>query len=113
MYCWVTVHTVYLEKGTKLGTAMVADINVEPKGDPNVSALSSLGERKETTEVDGLPMHLVPLVTDTQLEKEPEKEKLAKLLGEYAHVFIAPGESLGRTDTVQHTIDTGENAPFK
>ena len=52
------------------------------------------------------------LDTDSALTKE-EKSMLRQFLKKNAKTFAANPSRPGRTSKVQHTIDTGENAPFR
>ena len=40
-----------------------------------------------------------------------ERRKLEKVVGDYAGVFSVSGSPLGKTDVVNHQIDTGDSAP--
>ena len=128
--CNMTHDTVYLEKGTRFGTVTYADV-VGRADSPEVekaarraagigcletAAATVMKQEAETTPVDsqwGLPVHLLPLVMDSHLDTEEEREALANLLSENADVFSAPGQPLGRTDRVTHHIDTGSSQPVR
>ena len=49
----------------------------------------------------------------TQNLDEDQKPHIEKLLDKYADVFVGEDGKLGRTDILQHVIDTGDNPPFK
>lgn len=53
----------------------------------------------------------IPLLVETA---KPTVNKLTVLLDKYADVFVNnPGEPLGRTNEVEHCIDTGDSQPVK
>ena len=45
--------------------------------------------------------------------QDREKQQLAELLTKYQDVFLKSADDLGRTDKVQHIIDTGNANPIK
>ena len=126
----MTFEEVYIEKGTTFGEVTYADV-VGRADSPEVELAvqraaelgaldsaarlavlqGSLGAENESRE--GLPLHLLPLVTDSHLETDKEKDELAQLLCDNADIFSAPNEPLGRTDRVTHRIDTGSSPPLR
>ena len=118
--CWTVVpvcnssaEVIVLEGGTPVGSisrtggpvttgdskAMVASIGLPlSKVDPGAP-----GE---------LPAHLLSLISESDL---PDREVPGAIetLSYNREVFAAPGEPLGRTDRVQHKVDTGDNRPVK
>jgi hypothetical protein len=60
-----------------------------------------------------LPQELLVLIEKVPGEMTSEREKLKELVTEYRDVFAVKGETLGKTEIVRHTIDTGENRPVK
>ena len=94
---------VYLQKGTELGRVILAEavtssiLNLPESN----SAGSDLGEG------------LQKLLDETDIINMEQKEGLERLLEKYGRAFARPGEPLGRTDKVLHTIQTGTAEPFK
>ena len=61
-----------------------------------------------------LPQELMALVSKAEAAvDDSERAKLSQLLMENQDVFATQGQPLGRTDLVQHDIQTGEAAPIK
>ena len=68
---------------------------------------------KQTTATE-LPEHLKPLVEKASDSlTDEQKQSLTDLLIQYGDIFVGPDGKVGRTDIVKHTIDTGDNHPFK
>ena len=128
--CNPTSSAVYLQKGTPFGTVTLADVNGmadSPEVEravkraarngclETVAATVVLQQPEVSPEGQewGLPLHLLPLVTDSHLSTDEEREELARLLQENSDVFAAPNQPLGRTDHVSHTIDTGTSPPIR
>ena len=128
--CNLSYDTVYLEKGTVFGEVTYADVvgradSQEVERAARRAARNGVLECAATTVINqgldapsedsqwGLPIHLLPLVTDSHLETEEERTLLAQTLCENADVFSAPGKPLGRTDRVTHRIDTGSSEPIR
>ncbi|CAG2188088.1 unnamed protein product [Mytilus edulis] len=44
---------------------------------------------------------------------DEQKQKVEKLLDKYSDIFLDKGGKLGRTDILQHVIDTGDSPPIK
>jgi len=63
----------------------------------------------------GVPDHLIDLFVDSieELGTEAEIERLANFLKEYQDVFATESGDLGRTDIVQHRINTGDSQPIR
>ena len=128
--CNPTPSTIYLEKGTEFGTVTWADVNGradspeveaavrraarEGSLDERVAAVAQQGRDGPVEDTPwGLPLHLIPLVTNCHLKSEEGKEELAKMLQDNTDVFATPGEPLGSTDRVTHRIDTGNSHPVR
>ncbi|KAK3587524.1 hypothetical protein CHS0354_004807 [Potamilus streckersoni] len=63
----------------------------------------------EIPAMDQLPDHLKDMFERSSTELEPdEKETFAKLLLKYQNIFSKTPEDLGKTDRVQHRINTGQ-----
>lgn len=61
-----------------------------------------------------LPEHLQPLLANVNSDlSDSEKERIKELLCEFSDVFVGPDGSFGKTNVVEHRIDTGEHAPIK
>lgn len=128
--CNPTHNPVYLEKGTVFGTVTWADVNgradsleVE-RAAKRAAHIGSLefaataivqqgdGDPPETNQW-GLPLHLLPLITDCHLKSEEGRLELAELLRDSTDVFAVPGAPLGKTERVTHKIDTGNAQPIR
>lgn len=67
-----------------------------------------------TDTTSGLPEHLVDLMTRSTKHLDLEETlKLKKLLIKFQSVFATSSDDLGRTDLVQHTINTGPANPIR
>uniref|UniRef100_A0A8W8M469 C2H2-type domain-containing protein n=1 Tax=Magallana gigas TaxID=29159 RepID=A0A8W8M469_MAGGI len=67
-----------------------------------------------TNTTSGLPEHLVDLMTRSTKHLDFEESlKLKKLLIKFQSVFATSSDDLGRTDLVQHTINTGPANPIR
>ena len=68
-------------------------------------------EQRQTKE---MPEHLKDLYTrSTEFLVESEQKEVKALLLKFQHVFSAGPDDLGRTDVVQHKIDTGDAKPIR
>jgi hypothetical protein len=73
-----------------------------------VGVVQNIGE-----EID-LPQHLTGLYDrSTKNLSESESSEVLKLLCEFADIFSSDRADLGRTDLVQHHINTGDAAPIR
>lgn len=73
----------------------------------------SLEEQPEKPDVQPPPSENVPVdLTDADLT-EAQKAELQRLLNEYRDIFALKPNELGRTNVVQHHIDTGDYAPIR
>ena len=97
--------TVVIHKGTKLGELE----EVEEWQIGNVSEQADLGDLV-TPEKRDILLRLAESSTSTS---QVEKTSLASLLLQYADIFAGPGEQLGRTTKLKHTIDTGTAPPIR
>ena len=67
-----------------------------------------------TNTEDGIPDHLKPLLDSVKIELNAEDyARAVKSIVSYADVFAAPGEPLGRTKLVEHTINTQGHPPVR
>ena len=81
--------------------------------DPLV-ATCKLGTTTETKEPGQVPDHLVELLERSCKYLEPEQQrKLGSLLREFQHSFAASSNDLGKTNLVEHKINTGNARPIK
>ena len=103
--CNLTPHAIKIEEGQVIGTCVTADV-VPLK---EVFPVASVHE-EDTRE---LPPHLRNLLDESLLSEEEDREAVAEVMKDYADVFVGPGDPLGRTDRVQHTIDTGDASPVR
>ena len=99
-----THQPVTLYKGTTLGTFIntgddIPVFSLETK--PPESNPSPVSEEQ-------VPVDL----SNTDLS-EPQKTDLQHLLNEYRDIFALSSQDLGRTDLVQHHIDTGTHPPIR
>lgn len=95
---------VTLYKGANIGTFTSIDqdlqifsLDVEPPK-----------EQAPNTETADVPVDL----SDTDMT-EPQKKQLQMLLNEYRDIFAQSSKELGKTDWVQHVINTGDAAPIR
>ena len=111
--CNPTDEVITLERGTPVGTTSttLGGINITSDFVRVASTKGSVDE-SSVPKVTDLPKHLMPLLSDSHLD-DRECQKVKTELLRYTDVFTAPGDSLGRTDKVQHRIDTGDTLPVK
>ncbi|CAC5412543.1 unnamed protein product [Mytilus coruscus] len=75
---------------------------------PEVNSINNI-----ESEVD-LPKHLQPLIDKTSPKlTEAQRNEIKGLVLEYRDIFTGPDGKLGRTDLLQHIIDTGNAKPIK
>ncbi|KAK3576214.1 hypothetical protein CHS0354_002814 [Potamilus streckersoni] len=68
----------------------------------------------EIPAIDQLPDHLKDMFERSSTELEPdEKETFAKLLLKYQNIFSKTPDDIGKTDRVQHRINTGQALPVR
>lgn len=61
-----------------------------------------------------LPPHLTPLLENTSEHlTDDQRAKLAKVILDYADIFVGPDGKLGQTNIIEHTINTGDAKPIK
>ena len=97
-------NTVRLQRNTLVGTVQPVECIQESISKPT----------SESTYNMSLPSHFQPLV-DTASSDLTSQQRLAltKLIIEYQDVFVGPDGCPGRTDLVEHKIDTGSSKPIK
>ena len=108
----LSADAVTIYKGKKIAEMeTIEGANIEETNTETVSAVSSSGCIKATTELEEELQKLV----DGSEEKlsETEKTQLLSLLLEYHSLFAASTSDLGRTNRIQHHIDTGSNPPVR
>ena len=97
------LETVYLKKNVVLGTVHSSEAVV--------SAVQSVGR---TTPVRmELSSGLEKMISETDIKSPEQKMMLRELVERYQDAWQVEGEPLGRTDKVQHSINTGDAQPFK
>ena len=107
----LSADAVTIYKGKKIaGIETIKGANIEEMNTETVSAVSS-GCIKATTELEEELQKLV----DGSEEKlsETERTQLLSLLLEYHSLFAASTSDLGRTNHIQHHINTGSNSPVR
>ena len=83
---------------------------VATTGDKKVSAVTG----RSTNQQAPVPEHLMDLFERSSKDLSQNQQlDLAELLSEFADVFSASPTDLGRTDLVQHEINTGNAAPIR
>lgn len=72
----------------------------------------TLDGKAETSEI--LPEHLTDLFERSRKELKPDQEKeFKRLLIKYQNVFAKSSEDLGRSNSIQHKINTGSAVPLR
>lgn len=100
--------TVTLHENTKLGSLQTADIQV--------STLSlKQGDRPTPKALSNEKYHILQQLVNTSADhlSAEEKQMFLAFLVQYADCFAFPGDDLGRTSKLRHTINTGNNAPVR
>jgi len=98
-----TSKPITLYKGASLGTFS------EASGDPDFCPVGdSSPMQPPRQEQDEVPVDL----QSSSLTQE-QQERLKALLNEYRDIFAVTPEELGRTNLVQHHIDTGDHRPLR
>ena len=108
----LSADTVTIYKGKKIAEMeTIKGANIEEMNTETVSAVSSSGCIKATTELEEELQKLV----DGSEEKlsETKKTQLLSLLLEYRSLFAASTSDLGCTSRIQHHINTGSKPPCK
>ncbi|XP_062598979.1 uncharacterized protein LOC134260435 [Saccostrea cucullata] len=68
----------------------------------------------DVTETKCLPDHLKIMMENVSCNiTETEKSELSSVLSRYEDIFVGLDGKLGRTNKVEHTINTGESKPIK
>ena len=111
--CNPTDEVITLEGGTPIGTTSTT-INGSEVTEEFVRVSSTKGSVEDSSvpKVTDLPKHLMPLLSESHLE-DYQMELIKTELLKYTDVFTTPGDPLGRTDKVQHRIDTGDTLPVR
>ena len=95
------------EKDCEYKLCLAADGGVEDSDDDDVDDVSCRTERRQNTTVTEV------LDVDGSDFSAEGKEKLRTILSEYADIFSQYAGDIGKTDLLEHHIDTGEEAPVK
>ena len=94
---------VTLRKGATLGTFSETD------GDPDLYPVSTPATNQPTPHrLDSVPVDL-----STSVLTPEEQAQLRCLLDEYRDIFAVQPDELGRTNIVQHHIETGNHPPIR
>ncbi|KAK3609184.1 hypothetical protein CHS0354_013721 [Potamilus streckersoni] len=105
---WVPIHVLKSEFLAEDGI-----IEVSHKSQP-IHRCAIVIIESEIPAMDQLPDHLKDMFERGSTELEPdEKETSAKLLLKYQNIFSKTPEDLGKTDRVQHRINTGQALPVR
>ena len=99
-----TSKPVTLYKGANLGTFTSHSSNLQ---------VFSLDTEVPQPEKPAADIPDVPIDFSNSALTESQQKQLKQLINEYRDVFALSPEELGRTNWVQHTIDTGEAAPIR
>jgi len=116
----------YFKAGTYLGAAQAVQVchgAAENDAEPtmigsitrdNEHIRGNAGRMSENTEEPRDLSH-VQCVIDTLPEDLPDEQRRAatEFVHEYADIFSRSDFDLGRTDLLEHTIDTGDHRPFR
>ena len=98
-----TLDTVYLERGTRVGKMALVDAVTSQV------TCNTVIEQPDRELSDPLNV----LLSECCLADREQRRETVNLLKKYSKAFMVKGEPVGRTDRVLHTIDTGDNKPFK
>ena len=111
--CNPTAETIVLERGTPIGTTSLAvGRQLDVRDSLGTSSVEMPLPTVEGNPTEGLPLHILSLITDSDLT-EVEARVAIDRLHSVQSAFSAPGEPLGRTDRVRHKVDTGDVPPVK
>ena len=104
----VSSETINLEKG--LTVAIVTSVEVYDQVEEKCDEIRNVSVGNV---MEGLPPHLRSIL-DGASEKITlsQRQELENTLMEYSSIFVAPDGELGRTNAVEHTIDTGQSRPI-
>ena len=91
-------------KGENLGTFTSLKSNLQ------VSNLDAEVSQQEKPRAD---ISDVPVDFSNSALTESQQKQLRQLMNEYRDIFVLSPEELGRTNWVQHTIDTGDASPIR
>ena len=99
---------VKLEKGRTLG--IISSVkSIIPLESNSTNYQNS--ERMFT--IEDIPEHVRPVLSQSADLSPEEISKIVQLIHDYPNVFAEPDGSLGQTDLVKHTIETGKADPIK
>ena len=96
---------------TKVGTCE-SFYDAEPANSVSCASIQTEAVNQQSSKL--LPDHLLDLWERSKVNlTENEGEILADLLNRYQHIFSKSSEDLGRSDRVQHKINTGTAVPCR
>ena len=110
----VTDKPIRIRAGTTMGTCEPVEL-IPDTQEIQCEDRNRGGRDDETvTGVKALPAHLARLLDESSRDLTPEQcERVGNLLSNYADVFSANDQDLGRTSLIEHRIDTGDSRPVK
>ena len=104
---------ITLRKGEEIGTtARAYGVGSLTEDFVQVGQVSGDSPKTGPLSQSRLPAHLLPLIAESHLPPQ-EGELIADSLADLSVAFTQPGEPLGRTETVQHRVDTGDALPSR
>lgn len=114
--------TVKLKTGSSLANLYSVDKIISEEFEPEVEQISNtqtepLNTNRQINVIskgDDYPEHLKSMLNKVSpCLNVNDKQKLTTLIKDYKDIFVGPDGTLGRTNIVKHTIDTGNEKPVK
>lgn len=103
-----TKETIILKKNARVASLQTIDSVWDCKHMQNKEI------HLKSVDAETLPEHVRPLLDKVSTNLTEYQSKMLKsVLIQYSDVFIEPDGSLGRTDLVKHSINTGDARPIK
>ena len=104
---------VYIQKDAVIGVVHSSEAAVSAAWTSVEAECGALRMASGTSSESPLSPGLEKLLGETDLVDPGDHKKLRELVEKYRNAWQVEGEPLGRTDKVQHPIDTGDAKPFK